>query len=70
MGLDDANDAKCGEHWWIPADFQTVERSGVDAIGFGILNECGHGCGAMWYEPSNLDLFPDTAGLDPRLQQP
>jgi len=69
MGSDDANvggPGECPGHEWVPADFHAVERAGVDGVGFGILNEC-RWCDSTWYEPSNLDKFPETGGLDPRL---
>ena len=69
MGLDDANDAAadgtCVGHMWIPEDFQAVTRNGV--TGMAIVNRCRL-CDAVFYEASNVDKFPETKGLDPRLR--
>jgi len=68
MGQDDADegglDDGCLQHVWIPEDFQIVERNGV--TGMSIVNRCKW-CPAVFYEPSNVDRFPNTKGLDPRL---
>lgn len=70
MGSDDANEGdapgECVEHMWRIADFNTVQRAGIESVGFGITNKCAL-CGAIWHEPSNFDKFPDTNGLDPKL---
>jgi hypothetical protein len=67
MGQDDENaggPGECPGHEWVPADIQPVERNGV--VGMSIVNECKW-CPAVFYEPSNVDRFPETNGLDPRL---
>lgn len=67
MGDDDANEGGAGEcpgHEWVLADFQTVERDGV--IGMAMVHQC-RWCPATYYEPSNVDKWPETRGLDPRL---
>ena len=68
MGQDDADEGGIGdgclEHEWDPIDIQAVERNGV--VGMAIVNECVH-CGAIFYEPSNVDKWPETRGIDPRL---
>ena len=56
-------DAGC-QHEDVAESIEPVER--VGAVGFAFLETCLD-CGANWYEPSNLDKFPDTGGLDPRL---
>lgn len=66
MGLDDANDngpRECPGHHWVPMTVQIVKRDGL--TGMSIVNECKW-CDAVFYEPSNIDLFPDTNGVDPR----
>ena len=50
---------------WIPEDFQAVTRNGV--TGMAIVNRCRL-CDAVFYEASNVDKFPETKGLDPRLR--
>lgn len=67
MGDDDANEGgarECPGHEWVLANFQVVERNGV--TGMAIVNECKW-CGATFYEPSNVDKWPETKGLDPRV---
>lgn len=76
MGLDDENEGfgagECLEHEWVPAEFPPVQREGLTLpdgtpmVGFAIVNECKW-CDATFYEPSNLDRWPDTKGIDPRL---
>jgi len=66
MGHDDANEGaglgECPGHVWVPDGFDVVEREGL--VGMAITNRCR--CGAVFYEPSNVDQWP--GGLDPRLQ--
>ena len=68
MGQDDANEGmgpgECLAHVWVPADIVPVERDGV--TGMTIVNRCKY-CPAEFVEPSNVDRFPKSRGLDPRL---
>lgn len=68
MGQDDADEGGLGdgclEHDFVEVDFHTVRRNGM--TGMAITQRCRF-CPAEFYEPSNLDLFPETNGLDPRL---
>ena len=69
MGYDDANEGgarECPGHQWVLVDFQVVEREGVRLPGMAMVHECKW-CDAVYYEPSNLDRFPDTKGVDPRV---
>lgn len=50
-------------HHWVAVDIASVERNGV--VGLAITNECAW-CKSVFYEPSNVDRFPETAGVDPR----
>ena len=63
MGLIGTDDGDC-LHENRDESIEAVKRAGQ--VGFAFVEEC-RGCGATWYEPSNLDKFPDTGGLDPRL---
>lgn len=61
--MDDADFDGC-MHADIAESIEPVKRDGQ--IGFAFVDACTD-CGATWYHPSNLDKFPDTGGLDPRL---
>lgn len=60
MGLDGPGCA----HDQVAESIEPVKRDG--AVGFAFLETCLD-CGATWYEPSNLDKFPETGGIDPRV---
>lgn len=67
MGEDDANEGgarECPGHEWVLDDFQVVERNGV--TGMSMVHRCKW-CPAVYYEPSNVDRWPDTKGIDPRV---
>ncbi len=68
MGFDDADEGgledACLEHAWLPAEAQLVMRDGVP--GMSMVHQCRF-CPAAMYEPSNVDRFPKTRGVDPRL---
>jgi len=52
------------QHESVMSSIEPVKRDGQ--VGFAFVDECAR-CGTTWYEASNLDKFPDTGGLDPRL---
>lgn len=74
MGLDDANDSAddptaCIEHMWVMtlqavAPTGTQLPDGTQNVGLAMVDTC-QWCGALKYEASNFDRFPDTDGLDP-----
>lgn len=64
MGLNQPTSAEECPHEHVVEGIEPVRRDG--SVGFAFLEECPD-CGTTWYEPSNLDKFPDTGGLDPRL---
>ena len=65
MGLNGSVEDDC-RHEICDTSIEVVRRD--EEVGFAFVEEC-RGCGATWYEPSNLDKFPDTGGLDPRLYE-
>lgn len=65
MGQDDENvggPGECPGHDWVPESSESVSGG----RGMSITHAC-RWCGAIRYEPSNYEKFPDTHGLDPRL---
>jgi len=65
MGNDDADDCGADGHDFVVTGVEVVERDGL-LPGMAVTHHCRR-CGAVAYEPSNVDRWPETGGLDPRL---